>query len=66
MRRMQNLGSASFSFRCTRESVANPFSRCRPPRTSRQAAAYPMTNAPIEGDPKALADLGLRILPKVD
>ncbi len=31
-----------------------------------QNGGDPMTNAPIEGDPKALADLGLKILPKID
>jgi aspartyl-tRNA synthetase len=31
-----------------------------------QSGADPMTNSPIEGDPKQLAELGLRILPQVD
>jgi aspartyl-tRNA synthetase len=31
-----------------------------------QSGADPMTNSPIEGDPKQLAELGLRIVPKVD
>ena len=31
-----------------------------------QSGADPMTNAPIEGDPKALAELGLKVLPKID
>ena len=31
-----------------------------------QSGADPMTNSPIEGDPKQLAELGLRILPRVD
>ena len=31
-----------------------------------QSGADPMTDSPIEGDPKALAELGLRILPQVD
>jgi aspartyl-tRNA synthetase len=31
-----------------------------------QSGADPMTNAPVPGDPKALADLGLRILPPAD
>jgi aspartyl-tRNA synthetase len=31
-----------------------------------QSGADPMTNSPIPGDPKALAELGLRILPPVD
>ena len=31
-----------------------------------QSGADPMTNAPTEGDPVALADLGLKVLPKID
>ena len=31
-----------------------------------QSGADPMTNAPIPGDPKQLAELGLRVLPKLD
>jgi aspartyl-tRNA synthetase len=31
-----------------------------------QNGTDPMTNAPVEGDPKALADLGLKVLPKID
>jgi aspartyl-tRNA synthetase len=31
-----------------------------------QSGADPMTNAPIEGDPAALADLGIKVLPKID
>ncbi len=31
-----------------------------------QSGADPMTNAPVEGDPKQLAELGLKVLPKID
>ncbi len=31
-----------------------------------QSGADPMTNSPIEGDPKQLLELGLRVLPRVD
>ena len=31
-----------------------------------QSGADPMTNSPIPGDPKALAELGLRLIPRVD
>ncbi len=31
-----------------------------------QSGADPMTNAPVEGDPAALAELGLKVLPKID
>ena len=31
-----------------------------------QSGADPMTNSPIEGDPKVLAELGLKVLPKID
>ena len=31
-----------------------------------QSGADPMTNAPVPGDPKQLAELGLRVLPKPD
>ena len=31
-----------------------------------QSGADPMTNSPVEGDPKQLAELGLRVLPRVD
>jgi aspartyl-tRNA synthetase len=31
-----------------------------------QSGADPMTNAPVEGDPNQLADLGLRVLPQLD
>ncbi|HWL42554.1 MAG TPA: aspartate--tRNA ligase [Ilumatobacter sp.] len=31
-----------------------------------QSGADPMTNAPVAGDPKQLAELGLRVLPKLD
>ncbi len=31
-----------------------------------QSGSDPMTNSPIPGDPKAMADLGLRLIPKVD
>ena len=31
-----------------------------------QSGSDPMTNSPVEGDPKQIAELGLRVLPKVD
>ena len=31
-----------------------------------QSGADPMTNSPIPGDPKAMAELGLRLVPRVD
>ena len=31
-----------------------------------QSGADPMTNSPIPGDPKAIAELGLRLVPRVD
>ncbi|MDW3213160.1 MAG: aspartate--tRNA ligase [Ilumatobacteraceae bacterium] len=31
-----------------------------------QSGADPMTNSPIPGDPKAMAELGLRLIPRVD
>jgi aspartyl-tRNA synthetase len=31
-----------------------------------QSGADPMTNSPIPGDPKAIAELGLRLIPRVD
>jgi aspartyl-tRNA synthetase len=31
-----------------------------------QSGADPMTDAPVEGDPKQLAELGLRVLPRVE
>jgi len=31
-----------------------------------QSGTDPMTNAPIEGDPEVLADLGLKVVPKID
>jgi len=31
-----------------------------------QSGADPMTNSPVEGDPEQLAELGLRVLPRVD
>ena len=31
-----------------------------------QSGADPMTNSPLEVDPKQLADLGLKVLPKID
>jgi aspartyl-tRNA synthetase len=31
-----------------------------------QSGADPMTNSPIPGDPKAMAELGLRLIPRID
>ncbi|MEO6652164.1 MAG: aspartate--tRNA ligase [Ilumatobacteraceae bacterium] len=31
-----------------------------------QSGSDPMTNSPVPGDPKAMADLGLRLIPQVD